>query len=278
MDRRPGRSRRSPALVLGATLAAFFMAVAATALFWTPHPVAEQDIAHRLAGPSPGHWLGTDHLGRDVLSRLMAGAGNSIAVALASILLGAALGVPLGALGAARGGWTDEAVMRLSDLVFAFPALLSAIMITAVFGPGVTNSILAIGIFNIPIFARQTRGAALVVWQLDYVLAARALGKGPVRITLEHVLPNVASVLIVQMTLQFAVGVVAEAGLSYLGLGTQPPAPSWGTMLNEARTLLFLSPRMAVLPGSAIVLLVLAFHLLGDALRDSLDPRLRRLG
>ena len=234
-------------------------------------------IAARLQGPSPSHWLGTDQFGRDLLSQLMMGAGNSIAVALVAAGIGLGLGMPLGALAAARRGWVDEAVMRFNDLAFAFPALLTAVMITAILGPSPFNAILAIGIFNIPVFARVTRGAALVVWQREFVLAARIAGKGAVRITLEHILPNISAVLVVQLTIQFALGILAEAGLSFLGLGTQPPAPSWGRMLAEAQTLLFLAPQLALVPGLAIVLLVLGLNLLGDGLRDLLDPRLRRV-
>ena len=207
---------------------------------------------------------------------LMVGATNSVVVALVAVGIGLGLGVPLGALAAARRGWLDEAIMRVGDFTFAFPALLSAVMITALAGPGAVNSIVAIGIFNIPVFARLTRGSALVVWQREFILAARAAGKGATRISIEHVLPNIASVLIVQATIQFALAILAEAGLSYLGLGTQPPRPSWGKMLNEAQTLMFSAPRLAVFPGLAIALTVLGLNLLGDGLRDLLDPRLRR--
>ncbi len=270
-------ARGSRSLVVGGAITLLFVAVAVLAQFWTPHPVTTMNIAGRLQGPAAPHWLGTDQFGRDLLSMLMVGAGNSIAVALVAVAIGLGLGVPLGALAAARRGWLDEAVMRFNDFAFAFPALLSAIMITAIFGPGAINSIIAIGIFNIPVFARLTRGAALVVWQREFVLAARVAGKGTTRITVEHILPNISAVLIVQLTIQFALGILAEAGLSFLGLGTQPPMPSWGKMLAEAQTLLFLAPRLAVLPGLAIVLTVLGLNLFGDGLRDVLDPKLRRL-
>ena len=208
---------------------------------------------------------------------LIVGARNSLLVAVAAVVVGAGVGVPLGALAAARGGWLDETAMRGTDLAFAFPAVLSAVMITAIRGPGAINSIIAIGIFNIPVFARLTRGAALTLWQRDFVLAARIAGKGTLRITAEHILPNLASVLTVQATIQFALAILADAGLAYLGLGIQPPAPSWGKMLNEAQTLMHLAPRLAILPGLAIILAVLGLNLLGDGLRDRLDPRLRRL-
>lgn len=263
--------------VLGGLLSGTFLIVALLSLVWTPHAVTAIEIANKLQGPSAAHWLGTDHFGRDLVSMLMVGASNSVAVALVAVGIGLGLGVPLGALAAAKRGWIDELVMRLSDFTFAFPALLSAVMITALLGPGAINSIIAIGIFNIPVFARLTRGAALVVWQREFILAARAAGKGLARISAEHVLPNIASVLIVQATIQFALAILAEAGLSYLGLGTQPPQPSWGKMLNEAQTLMFNAPQLAIFPGLAIALTVLGLNLFGDGLRDLLDPRLRRL-
>lgn len=233
-------------------------------------------MLHRLAAPSAAHWLGTDPFGRDEFSMLMAGARNSIAVAVIAVAVGAGFGVPLGALAAARGRWVDELVMRGTDLAFAFPALLTAVMITALAGPGAFNAMLAIGIFNIPVFARLTRGAALPVWRREFILAARTAGKGDLAISIEHVLPNIAAVLIVQATIQFALGIVAEAGLSYVGLGTQPPQPSWGRMLNDAQTYIYRAPLLAVFPGLAITLAVLGLNLLGDGLRDLLDPRLRR--
>ncbi|MEO1191251.1 MAG: ABC transporter permease [Pseudomonadota bacterium] len=262
--------------VIGGLLSAFFVLIALMALVWTPHSVFEMAIRDRMQGPSWAHPLGTDQFGRDLLSMLMVGASNSIGVAVVAVGIGLVFGVPLGALAAAKRGWVDEVVMRFNDFAFAFPALLSAVMITAVFGPGGVNSIIAIGIFNIPVFARVTRGGALALWQREYVLAARVAGKGGVRITIEHILPNIASLLIVQGTIQFALGILAEAGLSYLGLGTQPPLPSWGKMLAEAQTMLFLAPQLAILPGLAIVLAVLGLNLLGDGLRDLLDPRVRR--
>ncbi len=262
--------------VIGGAISLAFLAVALVSLVWTPHDVTAIDIAIRLQGPSAGYWLGTDHFGRDLVSMLMVGATNSVVVALVAVGIGLGLGVPLGALAAARRGWVDELVMRFNDFAFAFPALLSAVMITALLGPGAVNSIIAIGIFNVPVFARLTRGASLSLWKREFVMAARVAGKGATRITVEHILPNVASVLIVQMTIQFALAILAEAGLSYLGLGTQPPNPSWGKMLNEAQTFMYLAPQLAIFPGAAIALTVLGLNLLGDGLRDVLDPRLRR--
>ena len=270
------RARRHPSFVTGALLSALLALAAALSLFWAPYPPAEIDIPARLGPPSAAHWLGTDSLGRDIASQLLVGAQNSIVVGIIAVGIGLLLGVSLGLLASARRGWTEEGVMRAADFTFAFPALLSAIMLGAIYGPGLVTGIVAIGIFNIPVFARLTRGAANAVWAREYVLAARAAGFGPLRITLAHVLPNIASVLIVQATISFATAILAEAALSYLGLGTQPPQPSWGRMLNEAQAQLFQAPMLAVYPGVAIALSVLGLNLMGDGLRDLLDPRLAR--
>lgn len=262
--------------VIGAALTALLLAAAALSLLWTPWSAYEIDMAAKLRPPDAQHWLGTDPFGRDVTSLLLVGARNSILVGVIAVGIGLTLGTALGLLAAARRGWVEELIMRLADFTFAFPAILSAIMMTAVFGAGIVNSIIAIGIFNIPVFARVTRASANAIWAREFILAARACGKGRTRITIEHVLPNIASVLIVQATIQFALAILAEAALSYLGLGTQPPQPSWGRMLNEAQTLMFSAPRLAVFPGVAIALSVLGLNLLGDGLRDLLDPRLAR--
>lgn len=264
-------------LLLGLALSAAALIAAAISLVWTPYDVTALAIAEKLQPPSAAHWLGTDHFGRDIGSMLMAGAQTSIAVALVAVGIGMGLGVPLGLLAAARrGSLLDEVVMRGNDLVFAFPSLVIAILITAVFGPSALNAILAIGIFNIPVFARVTRGAGLSLWTLDFIRAAEVAGKGRARISTEHILPNIANLLIVQGTIQFSLGILAEAGLSYVGLGAQPPTPSWGRMLAEAQTMVTLAPHVAIFPGLAIVFTVLGLNLLGDGLRDHLDPRLRR--
>ena len=263
--------------VIGIILSFIMLLTGVVSLFWTPYSVELLDIPHKLQGASTAHWLGTDHFGRDVFSMLMVGAWNSMLVSVFAIGFGAGIGVPLGALAAGKRGWVEETVMRFNDFAFAFPALLTAVMLSAVYGPGTINSVLAIGIFNIPVFARITRGSALSIYKREFILAARTSGKGEVRIAIDHILPNIASVLIVQGTIQFALGILAEAGLSYLGLGTQPPMPSWGKMLSESQTMMFFAPQLAILPGLAIVLTVLGLNLLGDGLRDILDPRLRRL-
>ncbi len=272
----PKRMLRHPSFAVGAALTALMVAAALLSLAWTPASPYAMDLAAKLQPPGAGHWLGTDAFGRDVASLLLVGARSSLLVGFAAVGLGAGIGVALGLLAAARRGWVEEVVMRLADFTFAFPALLSAIMLAAVFGAGMMNAIIAIGLFYIPTFARVTRASANAVWSRDYVLAARACGKGRWRITREHVLPNILPVLIVQATIHFALAILAEAALSYLGLGTQPPQPSWGRMLSEAQTLMFQAPLLAVWPGAAIALAVLGLNLLGDGLRDLLDPRLAR--
>ena len=263
--------------MIGAVLTALFIGTALVSSLWTPYDVVDVQMVSRLKGMSASHWLGTDHLGRDVLSRIMYGARNSITVGVVAVGIGATIGIALGLLAAAKRGWADEIVSRLADLMFAFPAVLSAILITAVFGASAVNAIIAIGIFNIPVFARVTRGAALSVWSRDFIRAALAIGKGPLTITFHHVLPNILSILIVQATIQFAVAILAEAGLSYLGLGSQPPWPSWGKMLNDAQTYMYTQPTLAIYPGLAIAMAVLGLNMLGDGMRDLLDPRLRLL-
>ena len=271
------RARRHVGFQIGAVLLALFVGTALLSVVWTPYAVDELQMRFKLLPSSPAHWLGTDHLGRDVLSRIMVGAQTSITVGLIAVVLGMSVGVALGAWAAARGGWVDEALSRTSDLIFAFPAVLIAILITSVLGASAQNAILAIAIFNVPVFARVTRGAALAMWGRDFIRAAIAMGRGPLGITLRHVLPNILSVLIVQATIQFAVAILAEAGLSYLGLGAQPPVPSWGRMLRDAQTYIFQAPGLALWPGMAIALAVLGLNMLGDGLRDLLDPRLRLL-
>jgi len=269
------RLRLNAALVVGGILTALLIGTALLSLVWTPEPPTRVRVALRLKGPLEAGLLGTDHFGRDVASLLMAGAWNSLAIAWPAVLLGAAIGTAIGCAAAAWKGVADEIAMRASDVVFAFPAVLSAIMIGALVGSGPTAAILAIAVFNIPVFARVTRGVALQIWTLDYIAAARALGKPPLRITLEDVIPNIAGALIVQVTIQLALAILTEAGLSYLGLGVRPPNPSWGRMLSDAQTYLSQAPHLAIAPGLAIALSVLGLNLLGDGLRDALDPTLR---
>ena len=268
----------SRSLVVGLSITSLCALAALLSLVWTPHDVTTLHIANKLQSPSVTHWFGTDHFGRDTFSMIMVGAQTSIAVAFVAVGIGMGIGVPLGLAAAARsGGVLDELIMRGNDLVFAFPSLVIAIMMTAIFGPSAVNAIIAIGIFNIPVFARLCRGAALPIWQREFILSARVAGKGAVRISAEHILPNLTNILIVQGTIQFSLGILAEAGLSYVGLGAQPPVPSWGRMLAESQTLIYIAPQLALFPGFAILLTVLGLNLAGDGLRDLLDPKIRRM-
>ena len=260
------------ALAAGAALLAVVAAAGLLSLVWTPYAATALDIASRLRPPSAAHLFGTDAYGRDVLSQLMAGARTALAVSLSACALGLGLGAPLGLFAAARRGWVEKIIARGSDLVFAFPALLSAVLVAAWLGPGAWDAVAAIGVASMPVFARVARTGALRLWSLDFVLAARAAGKGPARITWEHVLPNLAPALLVQTTLQLGLAVVAEAGLAYLGLSAQPPQPSWGRMLADAQTLLAFAPWLAVFPGLAIVATVGGFGLVGEGLRRRRTP------
>jgi peptide/nickel transport system permease protein len=242
---------------------------------WTPFPVNAIDVPHKLLEPSLTHWLGTDPLGRDLASEILAGARISILVGVIAVGIGLLFGVSLGLIAAAAKGIVEEAIMKLCDFTFAFPALLLAILLTATYGAGVVNAIVAIGVSNVPIFARLTRATANGALAREYVLAARAAGRGPLAIAIDHVLPNIAPALIVQATIQFAIAILAEAALSYLGLGAQPPQMSWGRLLADAQAWMYVAPRLAVYPGLAVALSVLGLNLLGDGLRDALDPKLR---
>ena len=270
------RGLRQPNLLVGMLLSSCLLLCALLSLIWTPWDPYAMNMDAKLLLPDSQHWLGTDAFGRDVLSQLMVGARSSIAVGVIAVGIGLVFGVALGLLASALRGWVEAVIMRLSDFTFAFPAILLAIMMTAVFGPSMVNAIIAIGIFNIPTFARITRALANAIWTREYITAARACGKNRFSITFQHVLPNIMGVLIVQATIQFALAILAEAALSYLGLGTQPPQPSWGRMLSDAQTLMFQAPLLAIFPGVAIALSVLGLNLLGDGLRDLLDPRLHR--
>ncbi|HEY0315126.1 MAG TPA: ABC transporter permease [Sphingomonas sp.] len=261
------------AIAPGGALVAVAVLAALLSLVWTPYDVTAVDIGQKLLPISAAHPFGTDQLGRDMLSMIMAGAQVSLAVSLLAVAAAMAVGVPLGLLAAALGGWADEVVMRSGDVLFAFPSLLLAILLAAVLGPGASNAVLAIALFNIPVFARVARGSAIGLWRRDFIAAARLAGKSRIAISIEHILPNIAALLGVQATIQLSLALLAEAGLSYVGLGVQPPAPSWGRMLSDAQTLIGTAPRLAIVPGCAILLVVLGFALLGDGLRDRMDPR-----
>ncbi|HEY0314910.1 MAG TPA: ABC transporter permease [Sphingomonas sp.] len=265
--------RGTPAMATGLAIVGVALVVALVSLVWTPYDVTAIDVGARLLPVSAAHPLGTDQFGRDMLSTIMAGTRVSLAVSLAAVAAAMLLGVPLGLAAAALGGWADEVAMRASDTLFAFPSLLLAVLLAAVLGPGASNAVIAIALFNVPVFARLARGLAAGLWQRDFISAARLAGRGRAAISCTHILPNIASGLAVQATIQFSLALLAEAGLSYVGLGVQPPAPSWGRMLSDAQTLLGVAPRLAIVPGLAIVLLVLGFTLLGDGLRDRMDRR-----
>lgn len=262
---------------VGFFLSAVVVVMAVTSLVWTPYEPNAMNSKHRLLRPSLNHPLGADQYGRDILSRVMTGAVNSIIVGLVTVAIGLVIGVFLGLISAYYGKLVDESIMRFSDLLYGFPAVLTAILITSVLGPSMINAMLAIGIFYIPIFARLTRAVAMSVWEREFIIAARAGGVSELVVVFRHVLPNILSPLLIQGTIQFAVAVLAEAGLSYLGLGTQPPHASWGRMLNEAQTYMSSAPWLAVFPGLAIAWAVLGFNLLGDGLRDTLDPKMVRV-
>ena len=274
-NRKLFRSDFSFSFWIGSLCVLSIFSMAIISFFWTPYDVTILEISNRFKTPSFENILGTDHFGRDILSMIMVGAQTSIAVALVAVSIGIIFGLPLGMIAAAkRGTFFDDLVMRFNDLIFAFPALIIAILITAVLGPGAFNAIIAIGIFNIPVFARVARGAALTQWSKEYILAAKVAGKGSLLISIEHIIPNILNLLIVQATIQFSLGILAEAALSYVGLGAQPPIPSLGRMLADSQTMISIAPHMAIFPGMVIVITVLGLNLMGDGLRDYFDPKL----
>lgn len=261
-------------LWLGAILTASMVFLALLYMFWQPWPVDAFNLTSKLQGPSTQHWLGTDVYGRDVATLIMGGARNALWVAISAVSIGLIGGLTLGLAAALKGGKIDFAIMRLTDFTFAFPAILLAIMLISLFGPGMTNAIIAIGIANIAVFTRLTRNITCALLPRGFVLSAKALGRSTWGIVYAHILPNLLPVIIVQVSVQLSIAILAEAALTYLGLGMQPPEPSWGRMLSEAQTLLFDAPMLAIIPGIAIALTVLGFNQLGDGLRDWLDPRL----
>lgn len=270
------RALAHPSFMIGAVLTGLIVLVAILSFFWTPADPGQMRILHRLKPPSSEFWLGTDQFGRDILSMVMVGARNALMVGLVAVGIGLTAGIAIGMSAAQfEGSAYDEILMRGLDFVFAFPSVLTAIMILTFFGPGVVNAVIAIGIFTIPVFARLARSAALQIFARDYIRAARLAGLSSTAILRRHVLPNIAGLMIVQASVQFAMAILAEAGLSYLGIGTQPPNPSWGRMLFDAQTFMARAPHLVLAPGLAIAIAVLAFNLLGDGLRDLLDPRMK---
>jgi len=273
MSRRWRHALRHRAFGAGLLITGLIIGTAVCSLVYTPRDPLRMEVSARLQAPSAGHPMGTDQYGRDLLSREMRGAIASLAVGAVAVGIGMVVGVVLGAAGGWSGGWLDEALMRVTDAVYGFPAVLSALLIAAVFRPGVLISMVAVGIAYVPVCARLTRASVLALRVQEFVTAAQALGARDGAILWRHVLPNTISPLIVQATISFPLAILAEAALSYLGLGTQPPNPSWGLMLRDAQNFLQLSPWFAIFPGAAIALAVLGFNLLGDGLRDLLDPR-----
>ena len=268
-----GKAFRHVTFVIGLTITVALVATAALSLVYTPRDPLEMSITGRLQGPTTQHLFGTDHFGRDLLSRVMTGAVTSILVGVIAVGIGMGIGASLGVLSGYFGGWLDEGFMRLMDAVQGFPAILSALLISAVFRPSLSISMIAIGVAFLPVFARLTRASFLELRDREFVAAARALGAGDATIIGRHILPNTLSPLIVQSTISFPVAILAEAALAYLGLGTQPPHPSWGLMLRESQAFLAANPWFAIFPGGAIALTVLGLNLLGDGLRDILDPK-----
>ncbi len=269
------RFRGRPAAVLGFIVITLFIVIAVAAPLIAPFdPVATSWTAIRKA-PSMQHWMGTDENGRDVLSRVVFGARASLLAGVVSVLIAAGVGVPVGLLAGFAGGRVDMVIGRVVDAMLACPFLILAIALAAFLGPALTNAMVAIGVTAAPVFARVARSATMDTMTHDYVEAARAVGNPPWRVALRHVAPNIIPPVLVQATLAIALAIIAEASLSFLGLGQQPPAPSWGSMLNSAQRFLTQAPWLAVFPGAAIFLAVLAFNLVGDGLRDALDPRRR---
>jgi peptide/nickel transport system permease protein len=266
----------NPSLLAGGVLVGLVVLLALVSFLWTPHDPDRVDSAHRLLGPDGAFWLGTDKFGRDITSRLMVGARTTLFVGVVAVGVAAVLGTPLGILAGMARGWRGGLLSRATDLAMAFPALLLAIMFGAVFGASTLTAMIAIGLATVPAYVRIVRAGTLAVMSTEYVLAARAAGRRGFGIAVRHVLPNVAGLVIVQGSVSFAIAVLAEAGLSFLGFGTAPPTPSWGRMLQESQELLFTHPLLAVWPGAAIMVAVLGFNLFGDGLRDRYDPRLER--
>ena len=260
--------------LIGGLIILFFLMIGILGFLGiTPYPVIEQHPIDRLSAPSSQYWLGTDQFGRDVLSRVMKGTTNSLQVAVLTVLIATVVGTLIGTIAAYVGGRVDNIIMRLMDVLFAFPALLLALLIVTILGTGLYNTVLAISIVYTPIFARVARGQVIAVKEMEFVMAARSLGGGDFLIVTQHILPNILPVMIVQITLALSWALITEAGLSFLGLGTQPPEPSLGLELSSNRALAEIAPWLILYPGLAIMLMVLGFNLLGDGLRDLLDPR-----
>ncbi|WP_404448804.1 ABC transporter permease [Sutcliffiella horikoshii] len=266
---------RNKAAVAGGVIILFYLAVAAFAPWLAPYDPYEINLDNRMQSPSIDHWMGTDDKGRDILSRIIYGSRLSMGVGFASVLFGAVFGIVLGLVAGYYGRWVDSIVMRIIDVMLAFPGILLALAIISALGPSLMNVTIAVGVFSVPLFARIVRGSTLEVKKLEYIDAIRSLGARDITIIFIHILPNILSPIIVQGSLRLATAILSAAGLSFLGLGAQPPSPEWGTMLSSGRDFLFSAPYMALFPGLAISILVLGFNIFGDGLRDALDPRMK---
>jgi peptide/nickel transport system permease protein len=270
------RLRRNRAAIVGAVIVALFVFVAGLAPVLVPFNPIQGNLGDRLQPPSPAHWLGTDELGRDILSRILFGARISLEIQIVAVLVALVIGVALGSVGGYLGGHVDNVIMRAMDVLLAFPSIFLALAIIAALGTGLFNLMLAAGIASVPQFARIVRASILTLKEREFVEAARALGGGSNRIMFRHLLPNCLAPIIVQSTLRMATVLLTASGLSFLGLGVQPPTPEWGAMLSNARSYLIVAPHVATIPGLAIMVVVVGFNLFGDGLRDTLDPRLRQ--
>jgi ABC-type dipeptide/oligopeptide/nickel transport system permease subunit len=270
------RLSRSPGAMLGLIIVLLFLFITVAADYIAPHDYDLANFAERRAAPSPEYWLGTDELGRDLLSRLLHGARFSLVVGVISVSIGLAVGIPLGLISGYFGGVLDMVIMRFMDIMLAFPSILLAILMVAVLGPSLENAMIAIGVVSIPIYARLVRSSTLAIKEEMFIEASKALGMNNLRIILVHVFPNTLAPIVVQSTLQIAVAIQAAAALGFLGLGAPPDVPEWGNMLQKGRTYIISAPHIVIFPGLAIMLVVLGFNLLGDGLRDALDPRISR--
>ncbi|WP_152657490.1 nickel transporter permease [Oceanobacillus sp. CFH 90083] len=266
--------KKNKSAVVGGILIILLIIIALVGPYLTPYdPLYDQDVTNKLATPSSEHWFGTDNFGRDIFSRVVQGTGLTLMIGFFSILLGATVGVFLGIIAGYYGKRTDSIIMRIMDVLLAFPSILLALTIVTVLGGSMVNVVIAVAVSSVPIFARIVRGSTLSVKKLEYIDAMRALGASDSRIIFKHILPNITSPIIVQATLSIATAILSAAGLSFLGLGAQPPTPEWGAMLSDGRNYLYNAPHVALFPGLAIVVAVLAFNLLGDGLRDAFDPK-----
>lgn len=270
------RFKRNKAALVGAYTILFLIITSIIGPYIVSGDPYEQDFMNKLSTPSSEHWFGTDHAGRDIFTRVIYGMKYTLFVGFASVFLGGILGIPLGIFSGYFGGKLDSFIMRIMDILLAFPGILLALAIVSVLGPSLTNVIIAIAIFSVPGFARIARGSTLATKKLEYIDAVRALGANDMRIIFRHIMPNIMSPLIVNATLFIASAILTAAGLSFLGMGAQPPTPEWGAMLNQGRDFMFRAPHISLFPGLAIVIVVLAFNIFGDGLRDALDPKDRR--